>query len=382
MIQFHDFINILIKPTDACNLRCIYCFHKNEGYNTKLMSNELLDHIYEIVFPHYKSINILWHGGEPLCAGLKFYQYALQRQKGYIDKYGIEVRNSMQTNATLLTQEFIELFQAYNLRLGISYDGIVNEYTRQSTMAVNEKRNLLNKNRIDPGIITVVSKLNINRLIENYETMKTEDRNIQLNHYIEMDRAHPNLELALNLDEYVDKMYEFFIYWINDRSCNIEVQPFVSYTLELLFNVLSVCARTSCMRSWLCIEHNGDIAACDKHLPEEYSYGNVFDYSDIRQIYDSPGFCNLLRASISRRDKCMSTCELYKFCEGGCNHSAFIEGDLSSNGGFSCLAYKGLFSRIKAYFEANEVTAENYTTKLANPHLVKTLNRHEKRQIK
>ncbi len=381
MVQFHDFINLLIKPTDACNLRCKYCFHKFGGYDNSVMTLDMVKHIYDIVFPHYKSVSILWHGGEPLCAGYDFYYNALAMQKEYQERYEVSIRNSMQTNSTLLTQEFIDLFKLYDLKIGISYDGIVNDYTRASTNAVNEKRLLLNSNGFDPGIITVVSGININRLIDNYEVMKAEKRNIQLNHYIEMDKAHPDLEMALDLDDYVNKMYEFFLYWISDKDCNIEVQPFISYALELLFNVLSVCSRTSCMRSWLCIEHNGDIAPCDKHMPAEYSYGNILNYSDIRQVYESSGFRNLLLASIARREKCMNLCELYKYCEGGCNHAAYIEGDISSNGGFSCQAYKKLYIKIKAFFEENDITSLNYFNKLVNPNLVKTLKKYEEHKI-
>lgn len=373
MIQFYDHLNILIKPTEGCNLRCVYCFNKHNGYDVAVMEMETLEKLYSIMFPFYKSIGIVWHGGEPTFAGVGFYTRALQLEEAYAKKYGVKVLNSMQTNATLLSDEFISLIERYHISLGVSYDGPVNDITRDSTVAVLSSIKKLKAHNIRPGIITVVSKKNIDRLIATYEHLKEIALGAQLNHYIEMDKDTPCLELSLDPDEYVAKMYDLFLFWFNDPLCNIDLNPFRGYIEQYLFGVSPVCIHASCMRSWMCMEHSGNLSACDKVFPKEYQYGNVNDYSDIREVYYSDGYRNLLASSVERRNKCIESCEYYKYCEGGCNHSAMVEGEVTNNGGFSCRTFKSLFGKIILYLKSIELTIETISDKVPNPYLRKTL---------
>ena len=380
MYQFHDSINILIKPTDDCNLRCTYCFHRKQKYEKNIMPLTTLEHLYEIVFPHYKRIKMIWHGGEPTCAGADFYKKAFAMQTKYMNEFKVNVKNSMQTNGTLLSQELIDIFKENHVNIGISYDGIINDHTRGSTNDVNLGRILLQKNHMDAGIITVVNGLNINRLIENYEVMKKEKRHVQLNHYVETDPDHPNLELKLDLKTYIEKMWELFEYWIDDTYCNIELQPFTQMIREYLFKVPIVCDRTSCHRSWFSVNHSGKISPCDKNFPDKYTFGYVSEYKDIREMYESPGFKNLLNDVIERREICMNTCEIYKYCEGGCTYNAMVENDIRTPGGFSCLARKDLFSKIFHFLEKKNLNKTNYAEKLKNPILIETLQKDDKNQ--
>ena len=81
---------------------------------------------------------------------------------------------------------------------------------------------------------------------------------------------------------------------------------------------------TSCMGRWIGIRYNGEIGPCNRYFPAEYSYGNVYDYSSIGDAFESAGFMNLLSKAIIRREKCKA-CEIYHFCNGGCNNTAMNE---------------------------------------------------------
>ncbi len=375
MIQFYDHINVLIKPTEGCNLRCVYCFNLDNGYVHDLMKMETLEKLYSIMFPFYKSINIIWHGGEPTFAGVDFYKKALELQDYYKRKYSVEVSNAMQTNATLLNEEFISLIKKYKISLGISFDGIVNSDTRNSTEKVLKAFQLLKDNNIIPGVITVVTKKNINLMMENYNYMKSLGIGIQLNQYIEMNLNNPNIDLKLEINDYVDRMFELYLYWFNDVLCNIDVNPFRAYIEQYVFGQFPVCLHSSCMRSWFCMSHSGELMPCDKLFPSKYRYGNVYDYSDIREAYESNGYRNLLEAAISRRKKCIDQCEYYQYCEGGCNHSALVEGEIENIGGFSCVAFKALFEKIIKHIDSLKITRTDFKDKIKNPYLLKSLLR-------
>ena len=110
---------IIIKPIgSACNLRCNYCYYlgKRVGQERSIMSYEVLEsYIRQVVEIHGECVEIefAWHGGEPTLARIPFYQQALQLQKRYAK--GRRVLNTLQTNGTLLTDEWCKFFHKNNL---------------------------------------------------------------------------------------------------------------------------------------------------------------------------------------------------------------------------------------------------------------------------
>lgn len=101
MPHFYEHINILVMPTDACNMNCVYCFHKPYQCGIEVMSIETVKRLLDITAPFYKSINFIWHGGEPLLMGLDFYQKVVELQK----QSSCNIKNSIQSNLTLMTSE-------------------------------------------------------------------------------------------------------------------------------------------------------------------------------------------------------------------------------------------------------------------------------------
>lgn len=372
-MQFHNYIDILIKPTDACNLRCKYCFHKDGGYSTKVMTVDTVEKLYKSVFPYYKSVSITWHGGEPTLLGYEFYYKVLEMQIPYIES-GIQIKNHIQTNGTLLTDELIDLFKRFDFNIGLSYDGVTNDITRGQTSKVLSCITHLQEKGFKVGVITVVSKANINYLKENYEKAKQMRIGLQLNHFVDDIRSSIP-ELKLSVKEYTVEMFKLFEYWFNDVNCCINLNPFTNFILEYLFKKPLLCTRSSCLRCYLCITADGRVTPCDTEFPEKYCYGNISEYIDIRNIYQSQGFINLISASIKRRQKCKDSCELYDYCNGGCNHSALVESGLENNGGFSCESYKSLFGKILIYLNKIDLTLSNFEKKINNPFLLKRIRR-------
>lgn len=143
--QFYDHINILIKPTNSCNLRCIYCFHQDYGYDSTFLKDETLSQFLEITFPHYKSVSIIWHGGEPTFVGEEIFERYVEIAESYADRYQVQLNQTMQTNGTLLNQKFLDIIKKHNIGFGISYDGPINDITRNSTTKLLKNMELIKK---------------------------------------------------------------------------------------------------------------------------------------------------------------------------------------------------------------------------------------------
>ena len=125
-----DDFQVFIKPIGArCNLRCSYCYYLNKSDicspdNKTVMDDDILE---QYIMQHFSIsssdvVLFTWHGGEPLLAGIDFYQKALFFQKKYLPN-GKSFLNGIQTNGTLITKEWCDFFIENKFIVGISIDG-------------------------------------------------------------------------------------------------------------------------------------------------------------------------------------------------------------------------------------------------------------------
>jgi len=134
---------IFVKPVGAsCNLRCSYCYYLGKkdlypGEGSACMDYGLLE---KYIISHIEAstediIMFSWHGGEPLLAGLEFYRKAVAFQKKHIPS-GKSIINGIQTNGTLLDEEWCKFLSGENFMAGISIDGpdeLHNRHRRDSS---------------------------------------------------------------------------------------------------------------------------------------------------------------------------------------------------------------------------------------------------------
>lgn len=347
MKRFFDHINILVIPTNVCNLKCEYCFHNeymSDDYGSNNMSYEMLERIFSITFPYYKTVNIIWHGGEPLCMGLEFYKKVVELQK-QCNNNGTIVRNSIQTNMTLMTPQIACFLKENNFDVSTSYDGIINEKLRHNTEDFWRGKQIYEEFAGKCGLIMVVSKENINYLIESYEEFKNKKINYIMNPYTK-SLNDKNDKLEISGKEYADKIIQFFEYWMYDKTCNIHVKYFQEIVEYMLFGKKSKCNVNSCLGKWVCVRPNGDVTPCNRHFPEKYSFGNIFEMKDIGESFDSKGFELLLSQAIARRNKCKE-CSIYEYCAGGCNNIALVYGGVENNNHEMCKALKIIYEHIE-----------------------------------
>ncbi len=375
--QYYDHINVLIKPTNGCNLRCMYCFHQDFGYHTERISLDTLQHFFDITLPHYKSMNIIWHGGEPSFVGPDFFRQCSDLAIKNAQRYEVLISQTMQTNGTLLTQQFIDILKQNNVSIGISYDGPINDNTRKSTKRLMHVNKLLSENHINYGIIAVVSGMNVHSLPELYEHMKDLRLDFQMSPYIDTSE-NASAELNMSAQEFIESMKSLFFIWLEDGHCNITVDPFMRMIRDWYVGHSMLCARSSCLRNWFCLNVNGLISPCDRDFPLEYCYGMVNELHDIRQIYDSDGYKNLISKSIQRRKLCIDHCDVYPLCEGGCNNNALYEGGIEKNGGFSCIVTKELLHMVRDTID--QLCLFGDTPKTKNPELLYWLGQQKEKK--
>ena len=177
--------SVMVKPIGSlCNLNCDYCYYIDKKFaDVKgVMSDELLEnYIRQIVEIHGQKavIEFAWHGGEPTIAGIPFYKKALQYQNKYAS--GRKLLNTLQTNGTLLDDEWCSFFKDNDFRIGISIDGpenLHNIYRKDSSgngtfNRVMNGLELLQKHNVEYNTLTTVNASNAQYAREVYSFLRS-----------------------------------------------------------------------------------------------------------------------------------------------------------------------------------------------------------------
>ena len=183
---FSSPLYVMLKPAGAlCNLRCDYCYYLEKANlyrdnSRHIMTDELLERFIDqyITSQTMQQVLFCWHGGETLMRPLSFYQRAIELQKKYAR--GRSIDNCIQTNGTMLTDEWCKFFAQNNWLVGISIDGpqeFHDEYRRTksggpSWRKVMQGINLLNKHGVEWNAMAVVNDYNADYPREFYQFFK------------------------------------------------------------------------------------------------------------------------------------------------------------------------------------------------------------------
>ena len=169
---------VIIKPTYACNFRCKYCYLSNETKSShRVFDAEFAKNVISQIKDfmqntHRRRITIIWHGGEPLLWGIDNYREIFAfMEKEFV---GIDLKNSIQTNLSLINEEYIDLFLRYNVHVGFSLDGIKKVHDSQRVDingkgtfdTIMQKMVLCREKGLSVGCIVVGSRKHIGHISE------------------------------------------------------------------------------------------------------------------------------------------------------------------------------------------------------------------------
>ncbi len=317
-------ISLMLKPTLSCNLNCKYCYHSDIRTSEK-MSIETFEKIINKCIK-YDEIKIIWHGGEPLLMGIDFFNKCIQIQKNS----KLNIQNIIQTNLTLLNDEWIKFFIMNRFVVGTSLDGEkeIHDLNRNNSFdtVVNSIKKLQEKNIPISAIATITTE-SLSYLYENFKLFKDLNINMTFN----CDISNKNI-----------KIYEFAVRFYHDlwlgSNQSLIFEPMKKISKFIDGEFCHGCLNgDNCVGGTNAILHNGDVYFCGR-LVNNYGYlGNVCE-----QNFE---FNNLLvkkyhAENENRIQKC-SACEYFKMCRNGCFNNRDVNGkDLF------CEAYKGIFKHI------------------------------------
>ncbi|MGD8406847.1 MAG: anaerobic sulfatase maturase [Anaerolineales bacterium] len=365
--RFH----VLAKPSGAtCNLACSYCFFLDKELlypNSKFrMAEETLEaYIQQLIAAHRSNqVTVAWQGGEPTLMGVDFYRKAIEFQKQYA-RPGMTFENTMQTNGTLLNDEWCEFLKENNYLIGISIDGPrhlhdahrVDKGGAPTFDRVMRGLRLLQKHGVEYNVLTTVNRVNADYPREVYHFLRDEVGTEWIQFIPVVERMNPD---GLNLIQIGDQvsprtvrseqfgrfLIQVFDEWITNDVGNLFVQTFEAALRNWMRMPPGMCVFEKTCGYGLALEHNGDLYSCDHFVEPNYLLGNIKEEHMLEMIgsdeqnkfgqdkYDTlPNYC--------------LECPVLFACNGECPKNRFIETPDGETGlNYLCAGYKAFFQRV------------------------------------
>ena len=380
----------MTKPVGAvCNLACKYCYYleKTNLYKDNKSKYVMSDSLLEKFIKEYinsqtmPQVLFTWHGGETLMRPLSFYQKVIELQKKYAN--GRTIDNCIQTNGTLLNDEWCEFFHNNHWLVGVSIDGpqdFHDEYRKNkqgkpSFVKVMQGIKLLKKHQVEWNAMAVVNDYNADYPLEFYHFFKDlECHYIQFTPIVERIHLNSDGRYLANVLQKEEKLADFsvtpeqwgnflctlFDEWVKNDVGKYFIQIFDATLANWMGTQPGVCTMAPTCGHAGVMEFNGDVYACDHFVFPEFKLGNIYEKSLIEMMYGD----KQSRFGLQKRDALPAQCKACKYlfaCNGECPKNRFLtteDGEFGLN--YLCKGYYQFFDHIAPYmvFMKKELLAE------------------------
>src|SRR5215469_5021698 len=350
--------SLLIKPASAiCNLDCEYCFYLDRDADpykelpARQMTLETLERLVDTyLFYSYPRSSFIFQGGEPTLAGLPFFEKLVEYQKRY-GRNGQSVSNALQTNGTLLDENWCRLLREYNWFVGLSLDGppeINDRYRYNKDHHATGKRvlqslELLQKHQVPFNVLCVLSQVNVADPKELYRFFKGLGvENLQFIPLAEFDAGGTPLSSTISAEQYGRFLVELFDAWWPDRR-RIHIRFFDNIAEALAGQKPSTCTMHETCDSYVVVEYNGDVFPCDFFVEGGWKLGNILldSWSEIARRPRRFGFA----AKKTLAHPACQACEYQSICHGGCPKFRSGPNRRFEDLDYFCAAYKMIFAK-------------------------------------
>ncbi len=388
-LQTKRSFHVMTKPIGPiCNLDCKYCFYLEKerlhapGEKWKMSDEVLETYIRQLIESNDQpQVDFAWQGGEPTLLGVDFFRRVVALQDQYAN--GKQISNAIQTNGTLLDDEWCEFLTDRNFLVGISIDGPaplhdryrVDKQQQPTFDAVVRGLKFLQKHQTEFNTLTVVNRANSQKPLEVYEFLKQiGSKYLQFIPLVERlpttqlkvlgldlmeppdlragdDPKSPVTSWSVEANAYGNFLCTIFDHWVRRDVGETFVQIFDVALGNWMGLGSSLCVFAEKCGKALAIEHNGDLYSCDHYVYPKYRLGNILDKS-LGAMVDSPEQQQFGNDKSDTLPNFCKTCEVKFACNGECPKHRFIQtpdGDPGLN--YLCPAYKRFFNHIDPYMK-------------------------------
>jgi uncharacterized protein len=352
-------IGIMWKTvSEDCNLACEYCYYSTCGGKPASRIRKIDSALLEKFIKEYTAlsngtVSFAWQGGEPLLAGLDFFEEAVGLKDKYAPPKSV-ISNALQTNGTLLNERWAVFFKRYHFLLGVSLDGPqeihdlrrVDSQGQGSFGRVMQGISHLRRHGVDFNILTVIHKGNVGRAKELFAFYKQEK--FDFIQFIPCMNFHskridePGV-FEITPEQYGDFLCEAFDCWYNDGNPLLSERFFDNMLNVYAHREAELCIhRKSCAKT-LILEQNGDAYPCDFYIHPDWKIGNV-GTDLLTDILSHPLYDEFVRLKPRLPEACLK-CPWLHLCFGGCpRNRRWDVGFHKSSPDYFCQSYRQIYA--------------------------------------
>ncbi len=385
---------LMAKPAGpACNLACEYCYYLEKSKlfadpRHTFMTDDMLDTFIRsyIEAQTTQEVQFTWHGGEPTMRNLDFYRKAVSLQQYY--GKGRPILNCLQTNGTMLNDQWCRFLRENGWLVGISIDGpqeMHDEYRRNRSGKASFGQtmrgiNMLKRHGVEWNAMAVVNDYNADHPDEFYDFFREIGcEYLQFTPVVERVKADGMLSAGTDNEGAVTDfsvrpkqwgrfLCRVFDIWRKRDVGKIFVQLFDATLANWVGATPGVCTLAKTCGHAGAVEHNGDVYSCDHFVFPEYRLGNLRTHTVTEMMY-SPRQMEFGAAKQEKLPRQCKECRWLFACNGECPrnrfaHTADGEGGLN----YLCEGYRMFFEHAAPYmdFMAGELKAERAPANVMN----------------
>ncbi|MCI7309362.1 MAG: anaerobic sulfatase-maturation protein, partial [Prevotella sp.] len=372
---------VMLKPSGSlCNLRCKYCYYLEKKHlYTDVKNHIITDTLLEKFIKEYieaqttPSVLFTWHGGETLMRPLSFYKRAMQVQQRYAR--GRRIDNCIQTNGTLLNDEWCKFFKENNWLVGVSIDGpqeFHDEYRKTTSgrptfLQVMKGINLLNKHGVEWNALAVINDFNADYPLDFYHFFKEIGcRYIQFTPIVErlVNRTDgltlaPGMQgdgqgvtdFSITAEQWGNFLCTIFDEWVKNDVGEYFIQLFDATLANWVGQAPGICTMAKECGHAGVMEFNGDVYSCDHFVYPEHKLGNLHDKTITEMMYSDQQkeFSKMKHQMLPQQCR---ECNYLFACHGECPKNRFINDKYGNYGlNYLCSGYYKFFKHVTPYMD-------------------------------
>jgi len=379
--------HILAKPTGPiCNLDCEYCFFLSKemlypGDRFRMADDLLETYIQQLLESHRTpEVMVAWQGGEPAMMGLDFFRRSVE----LVEKYrrpSQQVTYTIQTNGTMLDDDWALFFKENNFLVGLSVDGPkdlhdvyrVDKRGLGSFDRVMAGWDVLKARDVDVNVLCTIHAENADHPLEVYRFFR-DDMGIQFMQFIPivervtetilplanlgwglergedrplyLQEGHSVTDRSVTAEQFGAFLSAIFDEWVGHDVGEVYVQHFDVALANWHGEPSGLCVFSETCGLALALEHNGDLYSCDHYVEPDYLLGNIKETPMIELVASEQQIAFGKAKRDSLPEYCR-TCEVRFACHGGCPKNRFIRTPDGEEGlNYLCVGYKHFFTHI------------------------------------
>ena len=346
---------VMAKPVgSSCNLHCSYCYYlsKEKGRMDESLLEEFIRQNMEA--QTQSEVLFMWHGGEPLLLPIIYYARAIELQQKYA--CGRHIDNCLQTNGTLLTEEWCAFFREHNFLIGISVDGPerMHDTYRQDFSKTMQGISLLQQYGVQWNAMATVNHVNVDDPVTFYRFFKKMGcEYLRFTPVVERVGSQVTAE-SVTPEQWGRFLIGLYDEWMKEDVGRVFVQLFDATLANWVGAEPGVCSMSELCGLSPALQPDGSLYSCDHFVFPEYKLGNIRTQTLTEMMYgqQQQQFAQKKRDGLSRRCR---ECDYLFACHGECPRNRFLSG----NDNYLCEGYRQFFEHVTPTmnFMAQEPTA-------------------------